>query len=463
MIKIDKELDKFIKQQPSTYIEKSSRDYSVYVCENRAIPKISDGLKDGQRKALWLMRNRADKIKTISLAGEMISSELYLHGDASASQSISMLAAPYINNVPFFEGIGNFGTRIAPVEGIGAPRYTYVKRSKNSESLLLKDLDIVELKDNHDGSNKEPVSFLPIIPTVLLNGVSGIAVGWSTEILPRSLSDLIDATVNAIDGKKVKKLKPTYEYLDLDVENLEGNTWQFTGKVEIVDTSTCKIVELPPSMTLEKLKKRLDELEETDTIKDWIDRSTDFIDVTVTFKRGTLKDYKNNDTSLIDLFKLREKKTERIVVVDWNNNSIKQYNNAEDVVKSFVDWRFKYYIKRYQKFLDDDSYELKYWQALKLCFDNGLSSWLPSAKNKEAVVKEVLKISKTVKPDESQVDKIVSLPSYRWAKDYYQEVKAKIKELEDSIKSHNLHLKKPDMIKQVFKNEVLELKKLKVR
>jgi len=168
----------------SDYIKDTSRDYSIYVCEQRAIPNVSDGLKDSQRKALWTIRNKSEKIKTISLAGEMISGGLYLAGDTSAAMAISMLAAPYVNNVTLLDGIGAFGTRVAPVEGIGAPRYTYVKKNKSSDMLLYKDLDIVPVKDNYDGSTKQPEHFLPLIPLVLLNGVSGIAVGWSTDILP---------------------------------------------------------------------------------------------------------------------------------------------------------------------------------------------------------------------------------------------------------------------------------------
>lgn len=60
-------------EETSNYILNSSREYSLYVCSNRAIPKVTDGLKDGQRKALWVLKPKTDKIKTISLAGEMIS------------------------------------------------------------------------------------------------------------------------------------------------------------------------------------------------------------------------------------------------------------------------------------------------------------------------------------------------------------------------------------------------------
>ncbi len=444
---------------PSDYILDTSRDYSIYVCENRAIPKVSDGLKDGQRKAMYLMRNRQDKIKTISLAGEMISSELYLHGDASASGTISMLAAPYVNNVPYFEGIGNFGTRTAPVDGIGAPRYTYVKRGAAANHLVFQDLDVVPMQENHDGSKMEPVTFLPIIPIVLLNSVSGIAVGWSTEILPRSLKDLIAATVNAINGKKVKRLIPCYEYLNVDVEHIEDNAWMFSGRIDMVDASTIRITELPPDLTLDKFKARLIKLEDDGKIRDFTDRSTKLINIEVKFRRGFVKDW--SEEKALNFFKLKSKKTERIVVIDWGGKAIRQYESAEQIVVDFVEWRFGFYVKRYQKLLADTSYELKFWRGIKKCFDDDLPSRLIKLKDKKNIETEVETITKTIGLDEEQIDKIASLPTYRWAKDALQQCKDKIKELAALEKEYKRLLKNPNDIKQIFRDEVMALKKQK--
>ena len=277
----------------SDYLLDTSREYSIYVCSNRAIPRVSDGLKNGQRQAMWVIRNKPDKIKVIALAGALIESELYLHGDQSAAKSISQLAAPYCNNIPYLDGKGTFGTRVAPVEGIGAPRYVSVKKGKAAENLIYPDLDIVPLKDNHDGSTQEPVTFLPVIPTVLLNGIAGIAIGWSTEILPHSLDSLIKATTAALEGKRIPKLIPSYDYLDVDVKPVPGNpnSWEFTGKVDIVNTSTAVVTELPPDLTLSKFRERLAVMEEEGKISDFTDKSTKTINVEIKFKRGILKDY----------------------------------------------------------------------------------------------------------------------------------------------------------------------------
>jgi len=443
----------------SDYIKDTSRDYSIYVCEQRAIPNVSDGLKDSQRKALWTIRNKSEKIKTISLAGEMISGGLYLAGDTSAAMAISMLAAPYVNNVTLLDGIGAFGTRVAPVEGIGAPRYTYVKKNKSSDMLLYKDLDIVPVKDNYDGSTKQPEHFLPLIPLVLLNGVSGIAVGWSTDILPRNLKKLVAATQQALDGKEPKGLEPSFDYLDVSVKNLEPNVWEFTGKVEIVNTSLVKITELPPNLALEAFRKRLVKMEEEDKIITFVDDSTKVIDIRVTFKRGELKGWTEQD--VIEFFKLRQRATERIVVIDWNGTSIRQYTSAETLVKEFVEWRLKWYTTRYAKMLDDDSYELKYWQGIKACFDGKLPERLSKKANKAEVESDVDMLTSKIGLDASQIDKIVSLPTFKWATDFLGVTKENIARLQGNIKEHKAILKSPARLREIYKTELDDLKKIK--
>jgi DNA gyrase/topoisomerase IV subunit A len=442
----------------SEYVLDTSREYSIYVCESRSIPKVADGLKDGQRKMLWVMRNRADKIKTVALSGEVIALGLYLHGDMSASETISMMCAPYCNNVPLLNGIGTFGTRVAPT-GWAAARYTYCKKGKATQELILSDLPIIPLKENYDGSTQEPVNFLPLIPMVLLNGVSGIAVGWSTEILPRSLKDIIESTILALDDKKFKRLTPAYDYLTCKVNHLIDNTWEFTGQVEILDTSTVCIKELPPDLTLEKFKERLNVMEDENLISGYTDRSTKTINITVKIPRITLKD--KTEIDLIDFFKLKQKKTERIVVIGWNGKSIMQYQSAELLIEDFVKWRLEWFTKRYQKMLDDDSYELRFWKAMKACFDGDLPKNLSKKQNRQEIEQEVTKLTVKINLDGKQMDKIVSVPTYRWALDEYNNVLKKIKDLEESIEIYKNILSDPEKIRSIYREELINLKKLK--
>ncbi len=444
-------------EKTSTYILNTSRDYALYVASHRAIPSAADGLKDSQRIALWLMRNRADKIKVSALNGDMSGSNLYVHGDAAGT--ISLLAAPYLNNVTFLEPHGAFGTRVDPYS-IGAPRYVSVKKSKAAEALLYRDMDVIELMENYDGSNMQPVTFLPIIPTVLLNGISGIAVGWSTDILPHSLPDLVRATIQAIEQKPITKIKPNYSYTKCSYKELGPNVWEISGCVEFVDSSSVRVTELPPELPLEKFRERLDALEEEGKIKDYSDNSSENIDVLVKFSRGTVK--KENIDSYIDTLKLRARKTERIVVIDFNGKRIKQYTSPEELVLAFVDWRFGHYIRRYENMLKNDSYELIFWKGVKACFDDEMVKDLTSLKNKKEVVARIDKAGGVygLKLDTAHLDKIATFPTYRWTLDEYQDVLKKIAELEDNVKTYKDLLSHPDKIRTIFKTEVKALEKL---
>ena len=389
----------------------------------------------------------------------MISSGLYLHGDQSAAGAISMLAAPYVNNVPLLDGIGSFGTRVAPVDGIGAPRYTYVKRGKAAQELMFPDMDIVPVKENYDGSTIEPQHFLPLIPTVLLNGVSGIAVGWSTEILPRSFKALVQATLDVLDGKKLKRIPPNYELYNIKVSHLEENSWEFSGKLEFVDTSTIKITELPPDLTLEKFKERLNAFEDENKISTYTDRSTKTIDITIKMARGSVKGW--SEARAVEYFKLKQKKSERIVVIDWNGSAIRQYESAEKLIEDFVEWRLGWYKTRYEHKVAKDEYELGFWKGVKLCFDDKLPARLGSIKDRASLDADVSQVAAKLVLDDKRIDRIVNLPAHRWTKDAYADVLAKIKELEAEIKEYKSILKDPAKRKAIYREEVEALKKQK--
>lgn len=438
------------------YIKETSRDYSIYVCQSRGIPSICDGLKDAQRKGLFVIKPLTEKIKTVSLSGLLISSNLYLHGDTSASETLSMIAAPYCNNVPFLQGIGAFGTKVGPTDW-GAPRYTYLKKSAVTESLIYPDYDIIPLKENYDGSVMEPCHFLPLIPLVLLNGISGIAVGWSTDILPHGIDDIITATLAAIDKKTLPALIPRYDFLDCSVKSLGDNRWEFTGKVRI-DGNTIWVEELPPDLSLEKFKARLNQLEEEDKIQTYIDRSTKTIKIEVKFKRGTIATWTAEQA--IDFFKLRSRATERIVVLDWAGDNIKQYESAEQVVREFVEWRLGFYQKRYQKMLDDVIYQLNFTLSLKACWDGKLPAFLPLAKNKTEIQDQVTKLTAGIELDTDQIARIVSLPSYRWAIDSYQEIQDTIAKLNKTLAEYQTILADPVKQRAIYRSEVAALKKL---
>lgn len=442
----------------SDYILKTNREYAIYVASNRAIPAVQDGLKHVQRVVLHLLSKRSDKIKTVALSGLAAAEKLYVHGDASCNNAIGLLAAPYKNSAPLIQGIGQFGSRTMPGE-IGAPRYTDVKRSLVAEKVLYRDLDLVPMVENYDGSNTSPKHFLPLVPTVLLNGVSGIAVGFSTEILPRSLKGLIQACQDALKGAKtLRGLDPHFERYDVSVTSLGPNKYEFHGKAKIEDTSTVRITELPPGMAIEDFRKRLIAMEDAEEIVNFTDRSTDQIDIAVRFKRGSVKDW--GEAKAIDFFKLRERSTERIVVLDWTGNAIHTYPSAEDLVRDFVEWRLGWYTTRFEKRLADALLEETYWRVLAALFAAGFPKLLGSFDNREemeAVIEEVASEDGLTLAD-GQMDRVVSLPTYRWTKTFEAEIAAKIAALAAEIAEYRAILASPDRLKAVYMSELDELK-----
>lgn len=442
----------------SEYIKKISKEYALYVCENRGIPNIGDGLKSVQRKMLWTIKNRGDKIKTISLVGAAIEDNIYVHGDAAGSTAVSQMAAPYKNNVCLIDGIGNFGSRINP-EGWAAPRYTYVKKNKITEKLVYTDINIVPLVENYDGSTMEPEMFLPLIPLILLNGVSGIAVGWATEILPRSYKNIVQACIDELKGKRLKRILPSFDYLDCDVSQIDHNSYEISGKIKKIDSSTVSVIELSPFISLEKFKENLDALEEKGIINSYQDKSTKTINVIVKYPRGSVKN--KSDEDIIRELKLVQRKTENLVALDFNTGTPIQYKDEIHIIKEFVEWRLLWFTLRYEKIIEDDEYELTYFKGLKTCIQKKLSDKINKLKSKQLLKDEVNTLTSN-SLDDKQVERLVAIPFYKWTSDFINEVNDKIKKLEDGISKNKEILSDDENLKQIYISELEELKKLKV-
>lgn len=448
-----------MKFSPSQRINEDSREFALYTLNNRAIPTVTDGLKPVQRIILWLIRN-APKNKTFALVGKVMESKLYVHGDASVDDAIGKLAAPYNNNIPLVEGIGAFGTRVAPVEGIGAARYTSVQPAKFADAALYGDIDILPMAKNYDGSAVSPATFLPLIPLVLLNGVKGIATGYSTDILPRRLDDLIDATLRAIDGKPVKKMTPFWNRYDFQINELEDK-YEVIGKFKRDGTSRVIVTELPPNIDLEGYREHLIELEESDKINDWTDSSTDQINIMVKFKRGSLAEM--TDEELIKMLKLRTTRTERIVVLDFDGKP-RLYESAELLVQEFVNWRLQWYVPRYERELEVERNRLTYWFSLHACMEAGLSKEFAGFKAKAGLKERITAIltAEEIPVVEENVEKISQLPAYRWTEEGRAEVAVKLQECIARIDDIEDILAKPERRREIYRTEVAALKKFKM-
>lgn len=183
-------------------MEDSYLRYSMSVIIERALPDVRDGMKPVHRRILYSMnqnglRSTARHRKSANVVGEVMG-KYHPHGDAAIYDSMVRMAQPWSMRYMLINGQGNFGSMDG--DPPAAMRYTEAKMARLADELLADiDKETVDFRDNYDGTTQEP-SVLPAkIPSLLLNGQLGIAVGMATNIPPHNLSELVDATVHQID------------------------------------------------------------------------------------------------------------------------------------------------------------------------------------------------------------------------------------------------------------------------
>jgi len=187
-------------------MKRSYIDYAMSVIVGRALPDVRDGLKPVHRRILYAMNELGmtpDKPfrKCARIVGEVLG-KYHPHGDSSVYEALVRLAQDFNTRYLIVDGHGNFGS--VDGDGAAAMRYTEARMHKITQSMLADiDCETVEFEPNFDGSLQEP-SVLPVrLPMLLLNGVSGIAVGMATNIPPHNLSEIVDGTIALIDNPQI--------------------------------------------------------------------------------------------------------------------------------------------------------------------------------------------------------------------------------------------------------------------
>ena len=181
-------------------------DYAMSVIVSRALPDVRDGLKPVHRRILYSMYEENlthDKpfFKSATTVGNVIG-RYHPHGDASVYDALVRMAQDFSMRYPLIEGHGNFGS----VDGDppAAYRYTEARMSKLSNVLLENiEKDTVDFAPNFDEKRKEPTILPTRIPTLLVNGSSGIAVGMATNIPPHNLTEVLNGAMAQIDNPDI--------------------------------------------------------------------------------------------------------------------------------------------------------------------------------------------------------------------------------------------------------------------
>ncbi len=193
IIKVDIE-----EQMKTAYI-----DYAMSVIVSRALPDVRDGLKPVHRRVLFGMHELGTSSgkpykKSARIVGEVLG-KYHPHGDSSVYDAMVRMAQPWSMRYPQVDGQGNFGS--IDGDSPAAMRYTEARMQKISEELLADiDKDTVDFRLNFDDTLEEPEVLPAKIPSLLVNGSSGIAVGMATNMPPHNMSEVVDGIVAYIDN-----------------------------------------------------------------------------------------------------------------------------------------------------------------------------------------------------------------------------------------------------------------------
>ena len=184
-------------------IKASYLDYSMSVIIGRALPDAKDGLKPVHRRILYAMHDlnmsaRAPYKKSARIVGDVIG-KYHPHGDTSVYDALVRMAQSFSMREPLIDGQGNFGS--VDGDNAAAMRYTESRFTKISEDILRDiDKDTVNFTPNYDDTLKEPAVLPTRVPTLLMNGSEGIAVGMATKIPPHNLGELLNAILHTIEN-----------------------------------------------------------------------------------------------------------------------------------------------------------------------------------------------------------------------------------------------------------------------
>ncbi len=190
------------------FTEEAYLNYSMYVIMDRALPHIGDGLKPVQRRIVYAMSElglsaTAKYKKSARTVGDVLG-KFHPHGDSACYEAMVLMAQPFSYRYPLVDGQGNWGAPDDP-KSFAAMRYTESRLSRFSEILLAElGQGTVDWVPNFDGTLNEPKTLPARLPHIMLNGITGIAVGMATDIPPHNVREIAAACVHLIEQPKAE-------------------------------------------------------------------------------------------------------------------------------------------------------------------------------------------------------------------------------------------------------------------
>lgn len=357
------------------FVQKELLGFSCADCV-RSIPSVIDGLKPSMRKVLFsaFKRNLKAEVKVAQFVGYASEHSAYHHGEASLAGTIIGMAQAFVgsNNINLLAPEGQFGTRIQGGKDSASPRYIFTRLEEITRALFPEHDDPLLKYLEEDNMRIEPETYIPIIPTLLVNGSSGIGTGHSTDIPcynPREIIAHLRAFIRD-PNEFWSSINPTQIWTPfyhgfrgvISCGSSDGETNQFVckGLYERRGGDTIYISELPVQKWTAKYREHLEKLEADKIIKSYVSLCTDTaISFTVTFPSKAELDKliatqvggSNGDFNKLEqLLQLRTTISTNNMVAYSPDQKLRKYTVA-DMFGDFIPVRAELYVKRKEHLL----------------------------------------------------------------------------------------------------------------
>jgi DNA topoisomerase-2 len=350
------------------FVNRELIHFSVYDCE-RSIPNMVDGLKTSLRKILYcaFKRRLTSEVKVAQFSGYVSEHSEYHHGEASLNGAIVGMAQNFVgsNNVNLLEPLGQHGTRLHGGEDSASERYIFTQLTPVTRALFPEQDDPILTYLNEDGMTIEPEYYVPILPMVLVNGISGIGTGFSSSIPPFHPLQLVRYLRTRLEGGSPQEpFAPYYENFRGSVAPLPDEPQKFLikGVYEHVGPDQVCIRELPigtwtmPYVTMleglvdggvDKAGKRI-----APTLRDFVSNSTEkTVEIIVTLPKGKVAELEAiaaapGVNGLEKLLKLATTVSTTNMHLFDADCKLHKYTTVEEIIDAFADVRRAAYFKR---------------------------------------------------------------------------------------------------------------------
>jgi len=420
-------------------MDRNFLEYASYVIKDRAIPDVDDGFKPVQRRILWSL-HRIDDGRTHKAANVIgHTMQFHPHGDASIGDALVVLA----NKEYFVEKQGNFGN-IFTGSPAAAPRYIECCLSPLAREVLFNNA-ITELVDSYDGRNQEPVVLPVKIPSLLMLGAEGIAVGMSTKIVPHNFNELLEAQIAELNGESFQLFPDFLQGGLMDAREYEDGNGKITLRAKIVvDGKRILIKEIPASTTTESLIASIEKAAEKNKLK--IASIRDYTSKEVEIEVIPTRGY-DCDKAIRALYAY----TDCSVSISVNLMVIRDHRPVQMSVTEVIKRNTQRLLEYLKRELElemarlEDQFHAK--TLAQIFFENRIYKRIEECKSQEEEYKEVhsglAPFRHLLRRDitNEDVDKLLALPVRRISRFDIEKNQRELAELLENMKQVNHHLK----------------------